>query len=883
MTDSTRPPEGEPPQTIPDRLRHLEDRMAELAQRLSRIERLLGVPPPRPEPAKPPAARPSTPLQEIFKSPPHRVAPQPTPQPPPSAPSAPRSPPSGQAPTAVGPPPALSGFDLEALIGGRWALWIGSLLVFLAVGFFLAYTWHNIAPIYRVLIGLVAGALFLGTGEFLRDRIPDWFARGLSGSGIALFYLSIWASFRRYDLVSFDTALILMVATTAMCVYMSLRFDSPGLLAFATLGGFLTPMLLHTGGAGEDRALSFLGYLALLDAGILAVSLSRRWRPVYFLAFLSTLVLVFGWADRLTLTDALRSLIFSFATVFFLLFLGAAAFYSVRRNEPINEYDLALFLASTFVYALAGHSLILFRLGEVPSLFVLLLGLFYVALFLAVRSAAPANVVLRRACLGVALVLFTLAVPIQLKGHWVAVSWSLEALLLSSIALSARSLFVRYSSVIVWAVALIATLIAITRPHPFEIWVFLANSVALPLAVFTVASLGMGFLELARKDDPDAGALSAVFHYFGIIAGAGFTGHEAYQAVFTAHYPTPASAPLAALCAVTILLSGYALGVFYAGLFHRIAALQGSALILVPVILALPLWGSFALPVADWRPFLNLRFLAFAVVTVTLFAFTHLIQRYPDRFSLRESSAHLWTILLAVLFAFVALNAESYFLFYDLFPDRNLEFFFNMSILGFIFAFYLLFWGAKTAFPPSRLAAYSLSAFAIWILLYESFFTSPEDWLPILNWRGFAFLVAAIALIEFSSLSRDAAPSLDPGERSLLASAWVIGAGIALWGLTEETYLTVRYFSPYFSDWPTAAQLAISLVWTASAGILMSLGFWRNLALARWLALAIFGVTIAKLFLYDLGFLSLPYRWLSFGALGIVLIAVAYRYARRHP
>jgi uncharacterized membrane protein len=871
-------------------LQRLEDALAEITRRLYRIERLLGV---TPIPVKPEVRKPAegegappgreTPFQEIFGG---TAVPRPAPSPVREIPRIP-------APSAVPAPEreakefptrtALSGVDIEALIGGRWALWVGSLLVFLAVGFFLAYTWQNIPEWSRIIIGCVAGALFLGAGEAMRDRLPAWFVRILSGSGIALFYLSIWAAYQRYQLVSFDTALVLMVATTVMCVYLSLRFDSPGLLAFATLGGFLTPVLLDTGNGGGETAFSFLGYIALLDASILAVSLSRRWRAINFFAFGGTFILLLGWSDRVALNDALKALLFAFVTVYFLLFLGTAAFYSVRRNEPIHEYDLVLLLGATLVYALAGQSLIVSRLGEAPSLFILALALFYSALFFGVRSAAPANVVLRRVSLGVALLLFTLAVPIQLRGHWIAVTWSLEALLLASVAFSVRSHFLRYSATTVWLVALLATVGAVTQTDPGEAWRFLANSVALPLAAFAVASFVMGILEHARPFDHDSAPLSAVLLYCGVIAGAGFVGYDTYQLVATAAYPAPGSAAFAALCALTIVLSVYALAIFGAGLWNRIAALQGASLLLVPVVFVLPLWSSFVMPATDWRPFLNLRWLAFVVVALTAVAFARLAQRYPDRYTIQHSAAHLWTLLVGLIFIFVALNTECFFLFSDLFPDRTLEFYFNMAILGFIFAGYLLSWGLKSDFAAARISAYALTAYALWILLYQSLMGAPADWLPLVNYRGIAFLVAAIVLIVISTVPRDPAQALEPSERSLLSGGWVAGAVVALWGLTEETFLTVRYFRAYFTDWQRVAQLAISLVWTASAGILMTAGFWRNLSAARWLALVIFGITIVKLFVYDLSFLSLAYRWLSFGALGIVLIAIAYLYARRRP
>lgn len=42
------------------------------------------------------------------------------------------------------------------------------------------------------------GAVLLALGECSRRRVERWFSEGVSGSGIAVFYLSIWAGLQRY-------------------------------------------------------------------------------------------------------------------------------------------------------------------------------------------------------------------------------------------------------------------------------------------------------------------------------------------------------------------------------------------------------------------------------------------------------------------------------------------------------------------------------------------------------------------------------------------------------------------------------------------------------------------------------------------------------------
>ncbi len=60
----------------------------------------------------------------------------------------------------------------------------------------------------------------------------------------------------------------------------------------------------------------------------------------------------------------------------------------------------------------------------------------------------------------------------------------------------------------------------------------------------------------------------------------------------------------------------------------------------------------------------------------------------------------------------------------------------------------------------------------------------------------------------------------------------------------------------------------------------MALGIVKRWAGARWLGLILLCAAVLKVFIFDLGFLTLPYRMLSFGVLGLILLGVAWAYSR---
>ena len=98
--------------------------------------------------------------------------------------------------------------------------------------------------------------------------------------------------------------------------------------------------------------------------------------------------------------------------------------------------------------------------------------------------------------------------------------------------------------------------------------------------------------------------------------------------------------------------------------------------------------------------------------------------------------------------------------------------------------------------------------------------------------------------------------------------------------LNIETYL---YFSKTITDperarWTT--QMALSIIWGAYAAAMLAVGFWRNVRLLRFSALALFGATALKLVLVDMARVEEVYRIVSFFVLGILMIAASYLYHR---
>jgi uncharacterized membrane protein len=210
---------------------------------------------------------------------------------------------------------------VEAAIGGRLLLYAGALTVVLGVAFFLKYAFDRnwITEWMRVAIGVLSGVGLVALGLRLARRGYRGYGQILSGIGLAVLYLSVYAAFSFYDLIGRTTAFALFVGVTAAAAWLSDRQQSQGMAVMAVGGGFLTPFLV---GGDSDAQVTLFSYVALLIAGTMWLARRRGWPLLVVMAYAFTVITVGAWAaDYYTPSKYLRTTLL--LTVFCGLFIVA--------------------------------------------------------------------------------------------------------------------------------------------------------------------------------------------------------------------------------------------------------------------------------------------------------------------------------------------------------------------------------------------------------------------------------------------------------------------------------------------------------------------------------------------------------------------------------
>lgn len=182
----------------------------------------------------------------------------------------------------------------------------------------------------------------------------------------------------------------------------------------------------------------------------------------------------------------------------------------------------------------------------------------------------------------------------------------------------------------------------------------------------------------------------------------------------------------------------------------------------------------------------------------------------------------------------------------------------------------------------ARLAALRWTGFVLFLIVLGRLTLIPipaEQFL--LNPRFATFAVAVICLLLVCRLARTADHKLTEFESLAFGAAAVAANIYALAAISLEVWdLFGRMPSLEGMDRGLAQELALSTLWLVYALVFLAAGFRKKWAMLRWQALALLGIVIGKVFIFDFSFLQRFYRILSFLFLGFALLLISFYYQR---
>lgn len=674
--------------------------------------------------------------------------------------------------------------DLEKFIGENLISKIGVLILIIGVAIGAKYSIENnlISPLTRIVMGYITGVVLLGTGMKLKDKYENYSAVLVSGA-MAILYFITFMAYSFYGLMPQMAAFGLMVLFTAFTVFAAVKYDRQVIAVIGLLGAYAVPLLLSDG-SGDVKTL--FSYVAIINFGILILSFQKKWKPLYYLAFVFTWLMYFAWyftsytAEHLT-TAAI------FCAVFFLTFYAMFLAYKVISREAFGKMDVVMLLANSFLFYAAGYLLFL-RVDqgeELLGLFTLANAVLHFVVSVVLYRMELADKNLFYLVSSLVLLFITIAIPVQLDGYFVTIMW----------------------------IAMAALLFWIGRTKAIPVY----EKLSYPL-------MAVAFISLV--EDWDSGYGSSFY--------ASSKAH--FTPLLNTHFLT-SIVFAAALGFISYLatLPKYKSAFKNANLGNVIKYILWAGFVLV-------LYNAFRLEIANyWDQLLGASKIEVAVDGQD---YKSTIMNYDY-----GSFKNIWLVNYSLLFVSVA-------------ALLGMKFFNSQKVLLIAIAFSLL---GIFAFCTSSLYEFSMLRESYLENTNGEYFNKGIMHIAI---RYISYVFLALGMWTFGKLLKHEA--LD---RDFEIPYEVLIHMLVVWVASSELINLMDLADSNQSD-----KLGLSIFWGLYALGLIGFGIWKNKKHLRIAAIALFAITLIKLFLYDISHLDTISKTIVFVSLGVLLLVISFLY-----
>ncbi len=344
-------------------------------------------------------------------------------------PAAPQPPRPVAEPAAPGLVETLVARARDWLLGGNTIVRLGLVVLFVGLAFLAKYAVENalLPPQLRLAAIAAAGiGLFVAGWRMRSGAERRGYALSLQGAGVAVLYLTVFASFRLYQFLPAGAAFAALALVCAFSAVIAIAQHAQAMAVIGFAGGFAAPLLVST---GQGSHVGLFSYYLVLGIAIAAIAWARAWRLLNLLGFLATFGVATAWGVLKYRPEQFASTE-PFLVAFFLLYVAAAILYAIRHDLSARRA-----VDGTLVFGVPlvafGLQAGLVRDTEFGAAFsALAAGAFYLALtgWMAARARRghEASRWLGECFLALGLGFVTLAVPLALDARWTSAVWAVE-------------------------------------------------------------------------------------------------------------------------------------------------------------------------------------------------------------------------------------------------------------------------------------------------------------------------------------------------------------------------------------------------------------------------------------------------------------------------
>jgi uncharacterized membrane protein len=308
--------------------------------------------------------------------------------------------------------------------GGNAMVRVGVVVLFFGIAFLLSYfAEHFTLPVEVKFAGVaLIGAAMIGVGARL-SLTRRAYAMALIGGGLGVLYLTVFAALEMVPLLAPSVAFGLLAAVAGLAAILALRFDAQALAALAAFGGLLAPALVQT----DASAPILFGYVAVVNASLLAIAWRRSWRVLNLVGFVFTFLLGLWWGFEFYRPEYFAS-VEPFLVLFFAAYVAVPVANALFAPAAADRRLDAMLVFGVPIVAFALQAALVRGSSNGLAWSAATVAAVYALLWIALkRRSEPQIQPLAAAHGALALVFATLVVPLAVDPRWTSAIWAVEA------------------------------------------------------------------------------------------------------------------------------------------------------------------------------------------------------------------------------------------------------------------------------------------------------------------------------------------------------------------------------------------------------------------------------------------------------------------------
>ncbi len=337
--------------------------------------------------------------------------------------------------------------NVEFAIGSTWFNRIGIILMILGIGFFLKYSFDNhwIGVVGRIALGYIASIAFLIAGEWLsRKEKYLKFALGFTGGGITVVYLTTFAAIHFYHLLQPLVGFSILIFAAVTGAVLSVKYNAYPIAILSTLGGFVTPIILEV----EGSFITLLSYIMVLNIGVLVLAYYKNWQSLNIICLIGTALYSIAALSDVHYNNIgyMNSYLYElFLLAFFIIFNALTFIYNIKNKKATGKRDVIVIIINSLVFYLISYN----ELEHIPAMipwmgfFTAAIAFYYLLTYMIIQKQDWGDKLLRLTMLTTGLTFLTIALPVQMDGYSVSMSWIVEGAMIVYIGFRLQNSFYR--------------------------------------------------------------------------------------------------------------------------------------------------------------------------------------------------------------------------------------------------------------------------------------------------------------------------------------------------------------------------------------------------------------------------------------------------------